>query len=105
MTEPGPFLSETAVSDPVRVSVEICNLKGLHARASAKFVKLAATFEDTQITVCKDDHRVDGQSILGLMMLAASIGSTIEIEADGPQAQEAVTALAELVANRFDEEA
>jgi phosphocarrier protein len=100
MNETGP-----EVSDPVRVSVEICNMKGLHARASAKFVKLASTFENAQITVIKDDHRVDAQSILGLMMLGAAIGSTIEIEAEGEDAQAAVTALAELVANRFDEEA
>ena len=88
---------------PVRVQVEIRNQKGLHARASAKFVKLASNFEGTQIHVLKDDNRVDAQSILGLMMLAASIGSTIEIEATGPQAQEAVDALAGLVNNLFDE--
>ena len=83
--------------------VEICNERGLHARASAKFVKLATTF-DAQITVAKDDNAVDALSIMGLMMLAAGIGSSVDIEAEGPEAEEAVAALADLIANRFDEE-
>ncbi len=92
-------------TSPVRAQVEICNNKGLHARASAKFVKLASSFDDTQIFVIKDDNRVDALSIMGLLMLAASKGSTIEIEAEGEHAEAAVKALSELVANRFDEEA
>jgi len=96
-------MSETEL--PVRAQVEICNNKGLHARASAKFVKLASSFDDARIVVIKDDNRVDALSIMGLLMLAAAKGSVIEIEAEGPQAQEAVAALAELVRNRFDEEA
>ena len=88
---------------PVRAQVEICNQKGLHARASAKFVKLASTFEGTQIHVLRDDSRVDAQSIMGLLMLGAGMGSVIEIEACGPQAQAAVDALVALVGNRFDE--
>lgn len=88
----------------MRAQVEICNNKGLHARASAKFVKLASSFE-SQIHVIKDDNTVDALSIMGLLMLAASKGSTIEIEAEGPDAEAAVAALVELVANRFDEEA
>lgn len=88
----------------MRAQVEICNNKGLHARASAKFVKLASSFE-SQIHVIKDDNTVDALSIMGLLMLAASKGSTIEIEAEGTDAEAAVTALVELVANRFDEEA
>lgn len=91
-------------ADAVRAEVEICNNKGLHARASAKFVKLASNY-DAQIYVLKDDNRVDAQSIMGLLMLAAAKGSQIAIEAEGPQAREAVAALAELVANKFDEEA
>jgi len=89
----------------VRAQVEICNNKGLHARASAKFVKLASSFDNTQIFVIKDDNRVDALSIMGLLMLAAAKGSTILIEAEGEQAETAVAALCELVANRFDEEA
>jgi phosphocarrier protein len=79
-------------------------LKGLHARASAKFVKLASAF-DAQIYVIKDDNRVDAQSIMGLLMLGAGKGTVIGIEAEGAQAEEAVAALAELVSNRFDEDA
>ncbi len=96
-------MSETDL--PVRAQVEICNNKGLHARASAKFVKLASSFDNAQIFVIKDDNRVDALSIMGLLMLAAAKGSSIEIEAEGEQAQEAVAALVELVSNRFDEEA
>jgi len=96
-------MSDTAL--PVRASVEICNNKGLHARASAKFVKLASSYDNAQIVVIKDDNRVDALSIMGLLMLAASKGSTIEIEAEGEQAQEAVGALVALVNDRFGEEA
>ena len=84
-------------------TVEICNERGLHARASAKFVKLAASF-DAEVRVGRDGQFVDARSIMGLMMLAAGIGSSIDIEADGPDAEAAVVALSELVAARFDEE-
>ena len=84
-------------------TVEIVNRRGLHARASAKFVKLAATFE-AEVRVSKDGQTVDARSIMGLMMLAAGIGSSIDIEAEGPQAEEAVDALSALVACRFEEE-
>jgi len=83
-------------------SVEITNERGLHARASAKFVKLAATF-DAEVSVSKDGATVDARSIMGLMMLAAGPGSQIVIRAQGPEAATAVEALAELVANRFEE--
>jgi phosphocarrier protein len=88
---------------PAERSVEIVNERGLHARASAKFVKLATTF-DAEITVSKEDATVDAHSIMGLMMLAAGIGSSIEIRAEGPEADAAVDALVELVANRFEED-
>lgn len=84
-------------------SVNICNAKGLHARASAKFVKLAATF-DAEVTVSRDDTQVDARSIMGLMMLAAGIGCYIDITAEGPEAEAAVDALAALVQDRFGEE-
>ena len=84
-------------------TVEIVNERGLHARASAKFVKLASTF-DAEVTVSRDGSTVDARSIMGLMMLAAGIGSTIEISAEGAEAAEAVAALCELVESRFDEE-
>ena len=83
--------------------VEIVNERGLHARASAKFVKLAATF-DAEVTVTRDGTTVDARSIMGLMMLAAGLGSTIEIAAEGPEAQPALDALVELVEGRFDED-
>ena len=83
--------------------VEIVNERGLHARASAKFVKLAAGYE-AEVTVSKDGQTVDARSIMGLMMLAAGPGAQIEITAEGAQAEAAVEALAALVANRFDEE-
>ena len=83
--------------------VEIVNERGLHARASAKFVKMAAGF-DAEVTVSRDGTTVDARSIMGLMMLAAGIGSTIEIAAEGPEAQPALDALIELVQSRFDED-
>ena len=84
-------------------SVEIVNERGLHARASAKFVKLAGMF-DAEVTVSKDGATVDARSIMGLMMLAAGPGCSISIRAEGPQAADAVDALARLVSNRFEEE-
>jgi phosphocarrier protein HPr len=84
-------------------TVEIVNERGLHARASAKFVKLSGGF-DAEVTVTRDGQTVDARSIMGLMMLAAGPGCCIEIAAEGPEAQQAVDALAELVAARFDEE-
>ncbi|HET9160366.1 MAG TPA: HPr family phosphocarrier protein [Caulobacteraceae bacterium] len=86
-----------------RRTVEICNERGLHARASAKFVKLASTF-DAEVRVGRDGSLVDARSIMGLMMLAAGIGCTVDIEAEGPDAEQAVEALSALVAGRFDEE-
>jgi phosphocarrier protein len=87
----------------LRRTVEIVNERGLHARASAKFVKLAASF-DAEVRVSRDGSTVDARSIMGLMMLAAGIGSTIEISAEGAEAEAALEALCALVANRFDEE-
>ena len=84
-------------------TVEIVNKKGLHARASAKFVKLAANF-DAEVRVSKDGQTVDARSIMGLMMLAAAIGSSIDIEAEGAEAEAAVEALVRLVASKFEED-
>lgn len=89
-------------------TLEICNQRGLHARASAKFVKTASAFE-SEIRVSRvdspDGARVDARSIMGLLMLGAAIGSSITIEAEGADAEAAVEALTVLVQNRFDEEA
>ena len=84
-------------------TVEIINERGLHARASAKFVKMRGGF-DAEVTVSRDGQTVDARSIMGLMMLAAGPGSHIEITAEGLEAEAAVAALCDLVAARFDEE-
>jgi phosphocarrier protein HPr len=81
----------------------IINQRGLHARASAKFVKCAESF-DANITVSKDGQTVPATSIMGLMMLAASIGTSVMVEASGPQADQAMTALETLVADKFQED-
>ena len=81
----------------------IANRRGLHARAAANFVKTASQF-DAEVTVCCNDTRVSGLSILGLMMLAAGPGSEIEIETEGNDAAAALAALARLVDGGFDEE-
>jgi phosphocarrier protein HPr len=83
--------------------VTICNRKGLHARASAKFVKCAETFDAT-IRVMRDGQSVGGTSIMGLMMLAAGPGSVITLEAEGPEGPEALEALVALVESGFGEE-
>jgi phosphocarrier protein len=82
--------------------LKIINHRGLHARASAKFVKLAQEF-DANITVSKDGETVSASSIMGLMMLTASMGSTIDLSADGPQSDEALAALTALVEDGFGE--
>lgn len=81
----------------------IVNQRGLHARASAKFVQLAASFE-AHVEVEKDGMTVDGTSIMGLMMLAAGPGCCITVRVSGPQAMEVLIALGRLVADRFGEE-
>ena len=81
----------------------IVNERGLHARASAKFVKCAEGF-DADISVSRDGQTVPATSIMGLMMLAASMGTMIIVEASGPQAEAAVDALAALTKSKFDEE-
>jgi phosphocarrier protein HPr len=83
--------------------VVIRNIKGLHARASAKFVKCAESY-NADVTVTRDGQSVGGTSIMGLMMLAAGPGSELHIVATGPQAPEALQALVALVEAGFDEE-
>jgi len=81
----------------------IVNQRGLHARASAKFVQLASGF-DASVHVEKDGVKVGGTSIMGLMMLAASPGYSIRVTASGPEALQVIDALEQLVASRFGEE-
>lgn len=83
--------------------IKIINKRGLHARASAKFVKCVEQF-DAEIRVSKDGHVVGGTSIMGLMMLTASPGSDIHVSATGPDAKAAIDAIQELVNDRFGEE-
>jgi phosphocarrier protein len=84
--------------------VAITNKRGLHARASAKFVQLVETFEDgATVWVSRAGETVGGASIMGLMMLAAGPGSSVVIHAAGPRAEEALSALAALVEDRFGE--
>jgi phosphocarrier protein len=81
----------------------ICNQRGLHARAAARFVKTAGQF-DAQVWVRKNGTEVSGRSIMGLMMLAAAPGAVIQLTAIGREAEAAVTALANLVECKFDED-
>lgn len=83
--------------------LEITNQRGLHARASAKFVKCAEAF-NAEITVTRDGMSVPATSIMGLMMLGAAMGTSIMVEASGAQAEEAIEALTQLVESKFDEE-
>jgi len=100
----GPGKAHSMLSkDKPRASVTICNRKGMHARASAKFVKCAETF-DAQVRVVRDGNSVDGTSIMGLMMLAAGPGTVIVLEAEGPEGPEAIEALVALVEAGFGEE-
>ena len=87
----------------VQRTVQITNRRGLHARASAKFVTLAAALP-CEVHVCKDDGSVTGTSIMGLMMLGAAMGDTITISANGDGADAAVASLAELVEAKFGED-
>ncbi|NQV46951.1 MAG: HPr family phosphocarrier protein [Rhodospirillaceae bacterium] len=83
--------------------VTILNQRGLHARAAARFVKTAGEFK-SDIAVCRNGQTVSGLSIMGLMMLAAGIGSEIEITCSGADAETAMQALADMIANKFEEE-
>jgi phosphocarrier protein len=87
----------------LHASATIRNKRGLHARASAKIVEASARFQ-SDIRIIKDGTAVNGRSIMGLMMLAASIGSTVMITAEGPDAEEAMKAILALVEAKFGEE-
>ena len=84
-------------------TVKIINKRGLHARASAQFVKLAATF-DAEVKVAKDGSSVDARSIMGLMMLGAGLGETIAVSATGAEADAALAAIVALVEGKFGED-
>jgi phosphocarrier protein len=84
-------------------TVPITNVLGMHARAAARFVRVACRFE-SRIRVARDTREMDGKSIMGLLLLAAAHGTHITITAEGPDEQEAVDALARLVERGFEEE-
>jgi phosphocarrier protein len=83
-------------------SVQIVNRNGLHARPAAEIVKAAAKFK-CEITIMRDDLEVNGKSIMGVMMLAAEFGATLTLRATGPDAEDAVNAIATLITNKFGE--
>ena len=86
----------------VKTEITISNKLGLHARASAKLTKLAGSFP-CEVWLTKGDRRINAKSIMGVMMLAAGIGSVVELETDGPQEQEALDALVALINDKFGE--
>lgn len=90
-------------ADELCEMVVLVNKKGLHARAAAKFVRVASAF-DAEVHVAREEMRVAGNSIMGLMMLAASCGASLKLCIAGAQAAEALDALAELIRRGFDEE-
>ena len=90
-------------NDTVNMRLKILNEKGLHARAAAKFVELVDAF-DVSLVVKKDNLEASGDSIMGLLMLAASRGTEIELVASGLEAAETLSALSDLIENRFGEE-
>ena len=97
--EVGPSVPAGAVSRELL----IVNKRGLHARASAKFVQMVERF-NAEVWVTRGSETVGGTSIMGLMMLAASPGTTVTVSAIGPDAQAAIDAIAELIASKFNEE-
>ncbi len=94
---------DQAAPSAIRRELVICNIRGLHARASAKLVQCASQLK-ADITVSRDGQSVGGRSIMGLMMLAAPDGATITVEATGPDAALAVEAIAALVEAKFHED-
>jgi len=86
----------------VKTEITISNKLGLHARASAKLTKLAGSFP-CDVWMSKGERRINAKSIMGVMMLAAGVGSVVELETDGPQEQEALDALVALINDRFGE--
>jgi phosphocarrier protein len=108
MNEPAPSSGDEASNPgdggkPIVRVLEICNKKGLHARASAKFAQLVDQY-DAVVKVTRGSETVGGNSIMGLMMLAAGHGTSITVEASGAQAAEVMDALSKLVSGRFTED-
>ena len=100
---PEKELGPTVPTGAISRELQIINKRGLHARASAKFVQMVEKF-NAEVWVTRGSETVGGTSIMGLMMLAAGPGTTVMVSAIGPEAQAAVDAIAELVASKFNEE-
>lgn len=96
-------MSADAASPTLRREIAIINRKGLHARATAKFVQCVESYEAT-VTVTRNDETVGGTSIMGILTLGAGIGSTILVTAEGPQAKDVLDALTALISDRFGED-
>ena len=86
----------------IRTTIRVSNKLGLHARASAKLTKLAGSFQ-SEINLSRNGRRVNAKSIMGVMMLAAGVGSDVELEAEGPDEEAAIKALTELFDDKFGE--
>jgi len=84
-------------------TIQIVNIRGLHARASRKLAELALTYDDTIIMVRREDEEADARSLMDLMMLGAGVGSSVEVEAEGPEAEAALDAVDALFAAKFHE--
>ncbi len=89
----------------VKRTIRIVNQRGLHARASRKLAELALSYDTTRIFVRRDEEEADARSLMDLMMLGAALGQDLEVEARGPQAEEALAAVEALFASKFDETA
>ncbi len=102
---PRPAGADDSPAHPGEVAREIpiTNKRGLHARASAKFVQLVERF-NAEVSVTRNGETVGGTSIMGLMMLSAGVGTSIVVSATGPEAEAAVMAIAQLVESKFNEE-
>jgi phosphocarrier protein HPr len=101
---PGNEIGAGVPTGAISRELLIINKRGLHARASAKFVQMVERF-NAEVWVARGSETVGGTSIMGLMMLAAGPGTTVTVSAIGPEAQAAIDAIAELVASKFNEEA
>ena len=100
---PDKDIGPSVPADAISSELLIINKRGLHARASAKFVQMVERF-NAEVFVTRGNETVGGNSIMGLMMLAAGPGTTVTVAATGPEAQAAVDALAALIADKFNEE-
>ncbi|MBA4037727.1 MAG: HPr family phosphocarrier protein [Bradyrhizobium sp.] len=100
---PGKELGPGVPAGAISRELLIINKRGLHARASAKFVQMVEKF-DAEVWVTRGSETVGGTSIMGLMMLAAGPGTTVTVSAKGPEAEAAIDAIATLVADKFNEE-